>query len=69
MTNNQHCTPQIASIFYKVVYLSANAPDPCVHSFGHVAIFCTGTYDLILNLEKLFPGSSRFAVWFLSWLG
>ena len=40
-----------------------------VHSFGHVAIFCTCAYDLILRLRKLFQGRSRFVVWILSYLG
>ena len=38
-------------------------------SFGHVAIFCTWAYDLILPFRELFQERSRFAAWFLSYLG
>ena len=55
----------------KEVYLSASAPAPMhAHGVGHVAFyFCTCTYDLILLCRELFQGHSRFAAWFLSYLG
>ena len=61
-------TPQTTS---KVVYLSASVPAPMsyVHGVGHVAIFCTCADDLILRFRELFQGHSRFAAWFLSYLG